>query len=322
MLGWWFEERSPHSPCESAGNLKLSARSLPCMRVHCCHAGRMDLEILEFVVPVESNKTLFVWNIEPSQTEAQLQEKLFANFSGFGPLYMLKVCHSDPLSSSGFYAVIKFYSASQASQAQRHTDGQPLFQSLPLKVRLASKQSREHQSEGPPLGHAKCTELANHFLGFNSWSSEIITLKQLTEDDDDEEEEEEGGRRTLRFGCLMQLTFPQHGRTTRGAAVVEETFTCAGPEMLLQKRCQLQKLVRHKALAEAFRSVLLVRLGEKVMVEVKPMAQLTLDEPDQLVKVNCLNTDPDQEDQDLDDMDIPTELNLKTGSRSRRSKVN
>ncbi|KAM9780425.1 RAD52 motif-containing protein 1 [Neosynchiropus ocellatus] len=273
----------------------------------------MDLEILEFVVPVESNKTLFVWNIEPSQTEAQLQENLFATFSGFGPLYMLKVCQNDPLSASGFYAVIKFYSAAQAPLAQRRADGQLLFQGVPLKVRLASKQSREHLAEGRPLGHAKCTELANHFLGFNSWSSEIITLKQLSEEDDDEEEEEEeGGRRTLRFGCLMQLTFPQHGRTTRGAAVVEETFTCTGPEMLLQKRCQLQKLVRQKALAEAFHSVLLVRLaGQKVMVEVKPTAQLTLDDPGQLVKVNCPDADPGLEDQGLDDMEASSESVLR-----------
>lgn len=32
----------------------------------------MEVDILEFVVPVENNKTLFVWEIQPSLTEAQI----------------------------------------------------------------------------------------------------------------------------------------------------------------------------------------------------------------------------------------------------------
>lgn len=34
--------------------------------------GEMEVDILEFVVPVENNKTLFVWDIQPSLTEAQI----------------------------------------------------------------------------------------------------------------------------------------------------------------------------------------------------------------------------------------------------------
>lgn len=62
------------------------------------------------------------------------QEKLYNIFSGFGPLYLLKVCSNAPQNPPGFYALIKFYSAVQASKAQRHTDGQVLFQTSPLKV--------------------------------------------------------------------------------------------------------------------------------------------------------------------------------------------
>lgn len=32
----------------------------------------MEVDILEFLVPVENNKTLFVWDIQPSHTEAQI----------------------------------------------------------------------------------------------------------------------------------------------------------------------------------------------------------------------------------------------------------
>lgn len=35
-------------------------------------AGEMEVDVLEFVVPVENNKTLFVWDIQPSLTEAEI----------------------------------------------------------------------------------------------------------------------------------------------------------------------------------------------------------------------------------------------------------
>ncbi len=127
----------------------------------------MEVDILEFKVPVENNKTVFVWDIQPSHTEAQIyvsppgaqvwvstlcsfymldfrqtvtdvcvvpQDALYSVFSSFGPLYLLKVCPNAPISPPGFYALVKFYSAAQASKAQRQTDGRPLFQSSPLKV--------------------------------------------------------------------------------------------------------------------------------------------------------------------------------------------
>ncbi|XP_041812198.1 RAD52 motif-containing protein 1 isoform X2 [Chelmon rostratus] len=233
----------------------------------------MEVDVLEFLVPVENNKTLFVWDIDPCHTEAQIYDGLHSVFSSFGPLYLLKVCPNAPLSPPGFYALIKFYSAAQTSRAQRQTDGRSLLQSSPLKVRLSSKQTPHFLSDSRrPLSHAHCVELANHCLGFNGWTSDIITLKELTnEEEEEEEEEEDGGRwRRLRFGCVLQLSFPHHRQTTRAAAVVEDSFTCTGPDVLLQKRCKLLKQVREKALVQAFATVLLILLGNgKVMVEVK-----------------------------------------------------
>ncbi|KAF0022262.1 hypothetical protein F2P81_025488 [Scophthalmus maximus] len=79
-------------------------------------------------------------------------------------------------------------------------------------------------------------------------SPQFQQLKELTDEEEGDEEDGEGeeGRvrkRRLRFGCLMQLSFPRHTQTTRGAAVVEDSFTCTGPDVLLQKRRKLQKLV-------------------------------------------------------------------------------
>ncbi|KAM4531552.1 RAD52 motif-containing protein 1 [Odontesthes bonariensis] len=263
----------------------------------------MEVDILEFRVPLENNKTVFVWDIQPSLTEAHIYEELFAVFSSFGPLYLLKVCPNAPLHPPGFYALIKFYSAAQASRAQRLTDGRLLFQRSALKVKLSSKQTPHFLSDSGPLSHARCLELANHCLGFNGWSSDIITLKELTSE---EEAEEEGGvgQRRLKFGCLMKLCFPHHGLTTRGAAVLEDSFTCSGPDILLQRRCRLQKLVREKALVQAFTTVLLILLGDgKVMVELKQTSdQFVHSETEGVLQVNefSLSEEEEAEDEEWD----------------------
>ncbi|XP_029015271.1 RAD52 motif-containing protein 1 isoform X2 [Betta splendens] len=234
----------------------------------------MEVDILEFVVPVENNKSLFVWDIQPTLTEAQIYDSLFKVFSSFGPLYLVKVSPNSLVHPPGFYALIKFYSAAQASKAQQLTDGRSLFQSSPLKVRLSSKQTPHFLSQSRPLSHARCLELANHCLGFNGWASDIITLKELPSEGggcgDEEGVNERRRGRSLKFGCLVQVSFPHHGQTTRGAAVTEESLTFTGPDVLLQKRCKLQRMVREKALVHAFSTVVLILLGNgKVMVELK-----------------------------------------------------
>uniref|UniRef100_A0A3Q3GUS8 RAD52 motif-containing protein 1 n=1 Tax=Labrus bergylta TaxID=56723 RepID=A0A3Q3GUS8_9LABR len=250
----------------------------------------MEVDILEFQVPLENNKTLFVWDIQPSYTEAHIYDRLHRVFSSFGPLYLLKVCPNAPLSPPGFYALIKFYSAAQASKAQRRTDGRLLFQDSPLKVRLSSKQMPQFLSNGSrPLSHARCVDLANHCLGFNGWTSDIITVRnhlRLTP-------------QLKEFGCLLQLSFPHHGQTTRASAVVEERFTCTGPEVFLQRRCKLHRLVRERALVQAFSAVLLILLGDgKVMVEVKRTSdQLLPEDTEGVLQVSC--SPDDEEEWDL-----------------------
>ncbi|XP_047213570.1 RAD52 motif-containing protein 1-like [Girardinichthys multiradiatus] len=270
----------------------------------------MEVDILEFRVPVDSNKTVFVWDIPPVLTHDQVYEQLFHVFSSFGPIYLLKVSPNAPLHPPGFYAIIKFYSAAHAATAQKVTDGCPLLQNSALKVKLSSKQT-PHFSSGrnTPLSHARCLELANHCLGFNGWTCDIITLKELTNEEEGEDAEDEGGvRQRIRFGCMMKLSFPQHGVMTRGAAVVEESFTCTGPEVLLQRRCKLQRSVREKALVQAFSSVLLILLGNgKVMVELKQTSdQLEADETEDILQVNefslseCPADEEEAEDEDWD----------------------
>ncbi|XP_061556212.1 RAD52 motif-containing protein 1 isoform X2 [Phycodurus eques] len=257
----------------------------------------MEVDVLDFLVPVENNKTLFVWNIQPDLTEAHIHERLHAVFSSFGPLYLVKVRPNAALSTPGFNGMVKFYSAAQARKAQRNTDGRALFQNTPLMVRLSSKQTPHFLSGNKPLSHARCVELANECLGFNGWTCDIITLKELP-CEEEEEEEEAGGRVRVKLGCVVQISFPRHGVSTRGAAVVEEDVVAAGPEALLQKRSRMHKLVRDKAAVQAFSTVVLVLLGEgKVTVELRRSAEHLFSEESQgIVQVHSRDRDRDRVD--------------------------
>lgn len=56
--------------------------------------------------------------------------------------------------------------------------GHQLITCVRVQVRLSSKQTPHFLSDrSRPLSHARCLELANHCLGFNGWTSDIITVR-------------------------------------------------------------------------------------------------------------------------------------------------
>ncbi|CAB1341538.1 unnamed protein product, partial [Coregonus sp. 'balchen'] len=103
-------------------------------------------------------------------------------------------CPNAAVVEPGFYALVKDFSAAQASKAQRATH-----------LKLSTKQYPNFLHNSKPLSHSKCQDLANHYLGFNGWSTHIVT------------------EITLKYGCIMEVTFPQHGLSCRGVGMAEET---------------------------------------------------------------------------------------------------
>ncbi|XP_030198098.1 RAD52 motif-containing protein 1-like [Gadus morhua] len=201
----------------------------------------MEVDIIEFKAPTESNKALFIWDLQAGYSHAYIYERVFSAFSSFGPLFLVKVLPNSPSVSPGFYSLVKFYCSRHALQAQRSTDGTLLFQSTPVKVRLSTRQAPFLQFDN----HSRCLELANHCLGFNGWSTRIINLKVLPSDSLEERQGHEASGRsqevsgrspkvsgrsktTLRYRCLLELSFPQHNVSSREVAVIEETFSLSG----------------------------------------------------------------------------------------------
>lgn len=123
---------------------------------------------------------------------------------------------------------------------------------LCVQVRLGSRQMQHCplSVRRRSLSHSHCVELANHFLGFNSWRTNIITVRnyghqipasrsgkhQVTVSDlqleelSNQDEAADGSEpfRRLKFGCQLELCFPHHRQRITAAAVVEDGFTCTG----------------------------------------------------------------------------------------------
>uniref|UniRef100_A0A8C1L9L4 Zgc:103564 n=1 Tax=Cyprinus carpio TaxID=7962 RepID=A0A8C1L9L4_CYPCA len=194
----------------------------------------IEVDIIDFKVPIENNKTIFVWDIQPIFSEAYIYESLWSVYSAFGALYLLKVCPSATVAEPGFYALVKFYSSGTVP--------------FPNTKQNLSFYSTE------PLSLSKCHNLANHYLGFGGWSTCIITLKGISKCVDAGCQEETDDQNViLKYGCD-----------------VIQTWLEAYPEEKLRKRGTLMKRAKDKAVVAAFEKVLLMILGNgKVAIEIK-----------------------------------------------------
>ncbi|XP_037349995.1 RAD52 motif-containing protein 1 isoform X3 [Talpa occidentalis] len=130
-------------------------------------------ELVPFAVPTGCDKTLLVWELSPGPTAEALHRSLFTVFSQFGLLYSVRVFPNAAVAQSGFYAIVKFYSARDARRAQKACDQMPLFQTSPVKVHLSTRHKAvQHQTLA--LNSSQCQALANYYFGFNGWSKRII----------------------------------------------------------------------------------------------------------------------------------------------------
>ncbi|XP_048783095.1 RAD52 motif-containing protein 1 isoform X1 [Lagopus muta] len=238
---------------------------------------------------------------------------LFSVFSKFGLLYSVRAHSNAAVAGPGCYAIIKFYSAADASRAQQACNGQKLFQNSPMKVCVCTKQ-KGFQQQVLALNSNKCQELANHYLGFNGWCSRIITLQNVSGFDD--ENEEVGKKRCVRYLCAVEVTLPNHGVRSRGVGLGEaDVGSGEDPLQFVTAAGRVQKLAVGKALSSAFQKILLVVLESgKVAVEYNQAAEeptdfLTEEELEGLVQVNELPLEPlDFEEEVLSDLSVGDEL--------------
>uniref|UniRef100_A0A671QC80 Zgc:103564 n=1 Tax=Sinocyclocheilus anshuiensis TaxID=1608454 RepID=A0A671QC80_9TELE len=222
----------------------------------------IEVDIIEFKVPLENNKTIFVWDIQPTFSEAYIYESLWS-----------VVCPNATVAEPVFYAL--------ASKAL-----------INIRSRICPFYSTK------PLSLSKCHNLANHYLGFGGWSTRIITLKDISKCVDAGcQEETDDQSMLLKYGCIAELTFPQHGVSCQGVGVAEEIIdNDPDPEEKLRKRGTLMKRAKDKTVVAAFEKVLLMILvfqprNGKVAIEIKydPDEILPEENSEGVIKVNDIS---------------------------------
>jgi RAD52 motif-containing protein 1 len=94
--------------------------------------------------------------------------------------------------------------------------------SIFLQVALASR--TKETEVGQPLYLSKSVDLANHYLGFNGWTSSIKRL----EEDKVEGADHSAAVSQIRFFCQVELSFPRQGVSTQGIGAWEEAYSPQG----------------------------------------------------------------------------------------------
>jgi len=84
------------------------------------------------------------------------------------------VDYSSSLLIDDWVAFVDFYSTSQAKKARLLNHNQLVIEKKAVKV-LKNKISNKKAKL--PLAFKKCEQLANHFLGFDGWRSEVLYHK-------------------------------------------------------------------------------------------------------------------------------------------------
>jgi len=127
----------------------------------------MEGEVIFFKTPTESS-VLYVDNIS---TNAVLDE-MHELFGSFGLLYEIKIFTIENKKTNS--AFVKYYSKRSANQAKEALHDH-LFCGLPLRVNMSKPRPNSTQFV---LDINKSIELANYYIGFNSWTSSILGLSQ------------------------------------------------------------------------------------------------------------------------------------------------
>ncbi|XP_070534586.1 RAD52 motif-containing protein 1-like isoform X1 [Ptychodera flava] len=261
------------------------------------------IEIIEFKRPDNRDNNLYLTGIFGNFDEGELVSKLTEIFSQYGLLYEVQTmlgkftmpaCQTEDqpeTSSKSYYAFIKYYSTKAAELARTEMNGQPLFtKGHAISIRVANpRKSFDMSQHSLPLW--KCRELADYYLGFNSWSN---TITSIVEDDDFQEEGSDNTASTIRYMCITKLELPRHDVQTEGLGIGEADYNPKDVSTKGSAIAQAKKIAYRRASENAFSKLVLVVFGDgRVMVEVNNtqpdlLEYINDDLDEELIKVNQL----------------------------------
>ncbi|XP_077863941.1 RAD52 motif-containing protein 1-like [Saccoglossus kowalevskii] len=191
------------------------------------------VEIIEFKQPDYIDNTLYVCGMKGRYDEIQLAAKLNDTFSRFGLLYNVQVHvgkliaineeeddNETPIKS--YYAFVKYYSHNAAVQARRIMNGRTLMDQA-LFVSIICDPKRSVDPNQYYLGLNRCQELANYYLGFNSWSSSITSMMQDCDDITSID-----NTTNMRYICICKLKIIKYNIECEGIGIGETQYHIKG----------------------------------------------------------------------------------------------
>jgi len=167
----------------------------------------LDCDVILFKPP-SSECAVFVSNVPADTT----QEELFNIFGQCGLVYEVHKFNPDNFKRISEHSTpttcfsVKYYTKAAAHRARIELKNF-LFNGIPCKV-VASKTFAEITR---PLPFPKAVEVCNHFLGFNKWSSKIVSISKAAS----KPASEENGAVQCECTCEVQISIPD-GRFVRG----------------------------------------------------------------------------------------------------------
>ncbi|KAL3884169.1 hypothetical protein ACJMK2_030389 [Sinanodonta woodiana] len=246
-----------------------------------------------------------VYGVQVFPVKWQLDEKKTGNHSG------------------GYYGFVTFYSSLSAARSKDDLNNKVVIEGNECKISFAKRKKKVQEST--ILHFTRCRELANYYLGFNGWSSQIKLLYEEAGQADSANDTP-----SVKYVCVVRLDFPHQKLHTDGMGAWQESYIKQDPVSRGRAVCKCKKLAFQRALENSFSRVLLIILSNgKVTVEIdttKPdILPQELQEEEAVIKVNNLDEDPGldgekdvevesiavtMEDLDLNNLDILQQLEV------------
>lgn len=131
-------------------------------------------EVILFKTPLDDS-CLYVNRLHRDTTDDELRE----TFSRYGLLHDLRLYETDSEDRPYNYAFVRYYSVWSAIKALHYLE-RIKFHGVTCKV-IMKKRNLQNERKQLPLTIQRCIDVANYYIGFDGWSSSIVTLAPAEE---------------------------------------------------------------------------------------------------------------------------------------------
>ncbi|EDV23500.1 uncharacterized protein TRIADDRAFT_58188 [Trichoplax adhaerens] len=217
-------------------------------------------------------------------------ERLESICSAFGLICGIKCFENEPSKDEGFasaqYAFVQYYSKVAAIQAQKELNGRWFIGFRAMKVNFANPKNKQAFKMILPLW--KCYDLANFYLGFNGWSVNIVSLREVDQTEDSLQDQkslqqlkidnlnkpdEKPSKQIRCMQCRIRMAFPRYSDIYAIgdglAEIVPNTNDPGNLSNIVNSRAKSTKLAYQRACKDAYSQLLFVILNNgKLYIEI------------------------------------------------------